>query len=398
MTSAPGTPRERFATLLWRLIGSQQWDRALGVARDWLAEEPDCVEAHQPAAQSLVNLDRFPEAHDHAQRALAGAPHRAFLHRLASIACFHQGYKRPARHHAAEAIRLEPNDAMNWYHLGRMHYQDGQNALGAQHARHARELAPHNADILNLLALCEADGPLPRIRLYEQALALDPENAVVHNNVGVHHLNHAQSAADYARAAGFFRRALEIDPTDAQARRNLRTTLREGDPVYRFLRWPRRFFDRITLRIGRAWLQVFYALLVWAVFNYAMLIAYGAWLVFGQPLLRSYEWLTEPDVRAQTGELGARRRDPFRRGPRWARVGGLFVGYAGTLAVLWSFLSRVDWEQHSAWLGALMAIAVIEILGHWLYEGGKFARRRFLAWRGERRLRRSVPVPPTTHP
>lgn len=397
MTSSPGTARERYATLLWRLSSSSQWERSLAVARDWLAEEPDSVDAHQHAAHALVNLERYPEAYEHARKALTGDPHRPFLHRLASVACFGRSDQRGADHHVAEAIRLNPHDAMNWYHLARMRYRFGAHEAAARHARHALELAPHNADIVNLLALCEGADPAQRYARYQHALALDPENAIVHNNLGVHHLNVDRDAD---AAAGWFRRALLHDPADRDAQRNLILALRLRDPFYRFLQFPRRFIGGFGMSRAHGWSGNAGRLLLLMYCGNVVLLVYGLWLLFGLPFFKGYEALTLPDIREQAGVVGARRGGVFGfwRWPRAVRVALLVVGYAAVCAGgYWLAVRWVPGGSAAVWHSLLIAgfaTAVLVLVSRALYRWSKQLRRWYVTRRGERQLHRAAPPVP----
>ncbi len=377
--------RERYATLLWRLGSSGQWDRVLAAARDWLAEDPACTEAHQHAGQALVNLERYQEALPHVQKALAGNPGSAFLHRLASMACFQQSHQRSADHHIEEALRLAPRDPMNWYHLARMRYKSGSYDAAAKYANRARELDPDNADIINLLALCQRGTSAERMDYYTQALKMDPRNAVVLNNLGVLFLNDGK----YAQAADYFRQALTINPRDKNTQENLEKAVRGCDPLYRVLRWPRVVIALFAMQNvrrdpGRAALRVLFCLFA----GRFLLFAYGFWLVFGVALLRGYEWITLPDLREQTGVPGARRGGTLRfwRWPRAVRVGLYLVAYAAASAALVQTMRQ--WFTDRQLIETVYILAVMVCfynLAGLLYRG---ARGRYTTWRGERNLRR----------
>lgn len=381
MTSAPDTLRERHATLLWRLIASQQWDRALAAATDWLAEEPDAADAHQSAGHALVNLGRHEPALVHIRRVLAARPDDSFAHRLASVASFHLRLYPQADAHIMEAIRLRPDEPHHWYHLALMGYERRHYDAAAGYARRSLALAPDNADTVNLLALCERNDPVQRRVHYQRALALDPENALVHNNLGVHHLNETR---DYAAAADCFRRALSINPADANAQRNLVLAFRLGDALHRFLRFPRRFFLILSFRReAYSWRSVVWfglcalsggaALLI-------LLVIYGGWLTCGLPMLKAYEAVTLPDLRERAGVPGARRGGPLRfwRWPRWVRVGLLFAAYAASVCGLWQACQRfgVEWFLLATLAGGGIVTLVHAFIACWQFFYGRRDRRR----------------------
>ena len=388
--------RQRYSTLLWRLVSSGQWERVLGVAGDWLTEEPAATEAHQAAGQALVNLRRYEPALEHLRRALAATPDHGFVHRLASIAYFHLGLFPRADGHIMEAIRLQPRDAMHWYHLALMGYKHGHYEAAAGYARRSLELLPDNADAVNLLALCERTNASQRLVHYQHALALDPENATVHNNVGVYHLN---APRDYAAAADSFRRALAIQPADLDAQRNLVLAFRLGDPWHVFLRFPKRFFAVLSFRPGTYTVRT----LVWfglcvclGGMPFAMLLAiYGAWVACGLPLLKAYEAVTLPDLRERAGIPGARRGGPLRfwRWPRWARVGGLFASYAACGYMVVMLAKRFDPVVFLLGAGALGALVTAFHGGR---AGWQAARRWWQRRRMEKKFRHVSTAAPTT--
>ncbi len=387
--------RARYSTLLWRLIASGQWDRVLTAAREWLAEDPNCTEAHQHAGQALVNLERYQEALPHVQKALAANPGGVFLHRMASIACFQQSLHRQADHHIEEAIRLGPRDPMNWYHLARMRYKNGSFDAAAKYAGRARELDPDNADIVNLLALCQRGTSAERSGYYTEALRLDPRNAIVLNNLGVLHLNDRE----YARAADFFRQALAINPRDRNTQENLDKAVRGADPLYRVLRWPRVVIALFALQnVRRDPVRAVLRVLCCFYAGRYLLFGYGLWLVFGVALLKGYEWLTLPDLREQAGVPGARRGGVLRfwRWPRAVRVVLYLALYAAACVAVVQGMRRwfADWQLIET-VYILAILVCCYNLASRLFRG---ARGWYTTWRGERNLRRmeKVPTRPTT--
>lgn len=388
MITAPGDARQRYGTLLGRLIDSGQWERALAVARDWLAEEPDLADAHLAAGQALVNLGQHGPALPHLQRVLAARPGHTFTHRLASIACAGLDRRADAERHVEEAIRLAPRDAMNWYHLALMRYRQGAHEAAAKHVRHVLALAPNNADAINLLALCERTDPERQLAGYHRALELDPENAIVHNNLGVYHLNVDR---DYGRAADCFRHALSLNPTDKLAQNNLRLALREYDPVYKVLRWPLSLASGVPVGRGRkGQTRRVTPVAFGAAFGGAFLLVVGACLVFCFPLLKGYERLTLDDLQRQYGAPGTRRGGPlgFWRWPRWVRTALYLTAYVAAWAGLVWGLSF--WDSGGNVLVIIFALAVGLFFLNGLRVSLRDAYRRSAAKRSEKRFQRRL--------
>lgn len=342
----PATPtgdsaREGRAILLSRLLGSDQWERAHAVAREWLAEEPDALVAHRAAAQSLLNLGRHRLASPHLQRALAANPDDGFGWRLAAIADFGQGRYDRADAAMQRAIRLQPNDPWHWYQLALMRYRHSQRRAALKYARKALELAPAEADILNLVALCEGGSPQQRLTRYQSALELAPENAVVHNNVGAHYL---YTERDYLRAIEAFRQALALNPTDRVARENLLVALRESDPLHRAFRWAH-VLPATPAREQTRWNVRRVVTVAMMIPGLNVVLALGGLLlmIYGAPLVVAYERLLRHHVHEQAGLLGARRGGwlDFWRWGHWTRVAVVFTMYTAVWVVTAVYVWRM---------------------------------------------------------
>lgn len=384
----PGNPAQQFGTILRRLTESRQWDRALEVARDWLSQDPENIEAHLGAAQSLINLKQYAAAQTHLGKVLAARPNYAFVFRLASIAAFHLNKTDKADEYIRRAIELQPNDAMNWYHMALMRYRQGLPEAAEKHAKRALELQPENADTINLIAICQRNNPQGQMDQYRRALEIDPQNAIVHMNIGVYYLN---TAHDYAAAEAAFRRSLEIDPTDRTAQKNLFAVLRLRDPLYRVLTWPRTLLWRASwARRDRSAVVKIALLLLWLTIGRYFLVLIAVWLLLVWPLVKAYEYLTVSDIRAKAGMAGARRAK-WRELHRWPV--GARLGIFGLLVVcfwgglFWLYESRVlppEWIILAA-VAALLAWYFHRIPAWW-----KRNRSRAAGLRAEKRYARQA--------
>ncbi|MDR3459746.1 MAG: tetratricopeptide repeat protein [Verrucomicrobiae bacterium] len=312
--NSEGTDAPDYGVLTQRFISSKQWDRALSAAREWLGKEPENVRAHRAAAQSLVNLERHAEARTHLEKVLAGKPNDGFAHRLMSMVHFQEKRFKQADESIQRAIAIDPQDAFHWHHLARMSYQQGDSVTARKSAEKARELNPRDPDILNLVILCEPNSPdmVPRkIRRYEEALALDPENAYLHNNIGVQYL----ALKDQAKAEECFRRALFFNPSVKLFQRNLLITVKQRDAFYRALCAPKDMLFKLLggfARVGRRNILLYLLMIpVWLIAFRFILTGLALWFTLVWPLTKVYEYLTIGDIRAQAGELGARRGGLF---------------------------------------------------------------------------------------
>jgi tetratricopeptide (TPR) repeat protein len=371
-----------YPVLTHRFLSSRQWDRALATSLEWLAKDPESLRAHRVAGQSLINLDRESEAQKHLERVLAGNPEDDFAHRLMSMVHFEQGRFKAADESIRKALSLDPEDAYHWYQLARMSYNQGDLATGKKCAEKARDLNPVDPNIRNMLILCEPDGSATaetKIRRYEEALELDPESAVIHNNIGVQYLG----LKDYKKAEEFFRRALFFNPADKLFRRNLFRALKQRDVVYRVLCAPKDLLFQLLrgFREVRQRSILLYILLIpILVFVFRFVVGgLALWFALVWPMTKVYEYLTIGDIRAQAGEVGA-RRGGFLGYRKWSlklRLGlfaGCLVCFWGTLA--WFFMkmnsanspgSEVGGNQvFQAVLGFLIFFGLLIFLGFFL--------------------------------
>jgi tetratricopeptide (TPR) repeat protein len=355
-------------------MSAGQWDRSLTTAMEWLSKEPENLRAHRAAAQSLVNLEREEEASQHLEKVLAGNPNDGFAHRLMAMVHFKEGKYRLADASVHKAISLCPTDAYHWQQLAYMSYRLGDLATAKKSVARAREFNPHNADILNLAILCEPETAADaKIQQYQDALALNPENANIHNNMGAQYLDKLK---DYARAEECFRRALFFNPASKVFRKNLFVTMKHRDLVYRVLCTPKdwqfqviRFFERI-----RKQNLLLYILMIplWLLAFRFVLGGLALWFALVWPLTKVYEFLTIGDIRARAGELGVRRGGflGYRQWPLKIRL-SLFavflISFWGGVALFClGKNSQVGKERGGTILAILMVFGVSAVLVYWL--------------------------------
>jgi len=394
--SPEGTSVPDYRILAFRFINSGQWDRSLATAYEWLAKDPENTQAHRIAAQSLINLDRQAEARKHLERALAGNPSDDFTHRMMSMVHFEQGRFKEADESIRKAIGLDPNDAYNWHQLARMNYKKGYMVAARKCAEKARELNPLDPDVLNLLILCEPNGPdqtTAKIRRYQEALELDPENANIHNNIGAEYLD---GLKDYAKAEECFRRALFFNPASKLIRRNLLVTVKHRDPVYRTLCAPKDLLFKVVagIRKIRKKSVLLYILIIpfWLVVFRFVLGGLILWFALIWPMTKVYEFLTVGDIRARMGEVGA-RRGGFLGYRQWSLMcrlllfGFLLVTFWGGL--VWICLgddASIGAGTRDAVWKSLILVGGLVFAGYWL----KSARRAHVNATAARKSARQI--------
>ena len=373
--------------LLTRYTGSGQWERALETARQWLSEDPENIRAHLTAGQSLINLDREPEAHPHITKVLQNQPENAFAHRLMSMIYFHLEQFKAADDEIQQAISLQPEVHYNWYHLAHMCYKQRDFKSARKFAEKSRELNPLDASTLNLLGLCadEEGGSLDsekQLDLYLQALELNPENSLILNNIGVYHLNETR---DYKVAENYYRQGLYFDPSSKLIRKNLFITIKHRDLVYKILTYPRDLIARFAAMRSRLQQKsVFLWILlipVWIISARFLIFGLVIWFTFFWPLLKVYEHLTIGDILSKAGEIGSKTGGIFgyRAWPFRLRITLFFF----VLLLFWGgVLVLGQSETGSLIIASLLGLSVLGYLAtrvpQWIKRGkaGSHASRR----------------------
>lgn len=360
---------------------------------EWLSLEPELARAHLAAGQALLNLDRASEAEMHLRQVLIRQPENSNALRFMSIAQFRQKRFKEADESIHKAISLRPNDPFHWFHLADMCYRQRDLASAKKYAERARELAPRNSDIMNLLAMCEPGGDIRKLQQYQEALELNPENAPVHNNIGVYYLN---TAKDFEKAEEHFRRALFFKPSLKVARSNLFLTIKHRDSVYKTLCAPKDFIFQLFafMRQKRKKSILLYVLIfpIWAIAFRFILVGLFLWFSLVWPLVKAYEFLTIGDIRARAGEIGARRGGilNYRRWPLKVRLSIfalLLLSFWGGIAYL-SLRNICDSVSDNGQVvfGLATFAGMLLLLGFWVRTKIKKGRGRFHARRRAKRM------------
>jgi tetratricopeptide (TPR) repeat protein len=395
-------PPMNHAQLIQKFSSSGQWDRTLDAAREWLAADPENAAAHRAACQALIYLVRYKQAEPHVQAVLARHPEDNFAHRLASI--IHFGLKRPkaAEESILKAIALNPRDYRHWQHLAWMCHQQGDRVNGLKWAEKARELAPADAGVLNVLALCqpptEAGRARKRVLLYE-ALALRPNDPNLQNNIGILFLGKPQ---DLAAAEACFRNALTAVPTSPVYRKNLFIAIRGRDWIYRALCAPRDALHQVRagLRPSGGWrlLLIPFLIIIWLMAARIFVAVLVLWAVLVWPMLKVYEFLIIGDLRKKAGEVGALRGGAFgyRRWSLRVRLGifgGMLAAFWAAMAYLFLLLRQGSAPVTFALLGAGLVVLGIFIVVR--LRGGGSLFPTLDSWQRARKINRVLRTNPT---
>jgi Flp pilus assembly protein TadD len=170
-------------------------------------------------AQAFLAMKEPKSAAEAAARAISCQPDGEWGHRLLALAYKALGAKDRSLAEASEAARLAPVSPQALHTLGTCQLGAGQVRQAAATAERLRSLAPEwplSHQLLTLVALKQrgSDAVEHALRAIEQ----DPLSAYNWNNLGAAYVRQSRRV----EAAKTFIHALELDPTDEVAQRNLK--------------------------------------------------------------------------------------------------------------------------------------------------------------------------------
>ena len=233
-----------------RLLFEQgQFVPAESALKQVLKGDPENSDAHALLALCLVKRKAFPEAHQHAAKAIQSVPDSAYAHYVMSCvlasrvpggeilfwSIIPQGPKQqpPAAFQAInEAIRLDPENPEYLAHLARLHFlfQQWNQAEAAATAGLNRDAAHLVCATFRALALSHLGKRREAAAAMREVLALDPENAVTQAGQGWLLLLEGRPRA----ARENFLEALRVTPESLWAQEGLLESLKAEYRVYRW--------------------------------------------------------------------------------------------------------------------------------------------------------------------
>jgi tetratricopeptide (TPR) repeat protein len=216
-----------------------------------VASDPQSLEAWCLLSLAHLGSGEDEDALMAARTAVACEPNAEWPHRLASVALEKLGRHREAVNEARESVRLAPDLWQAFVQLAMVLSREKsgrKEALGA--AREAVALAPHEADthIALGVAAAAARKKAEANVAFNQALAIDPQNTVAHNELARLQLSTANLTRPSAlgEAAGSFAAAVRSDPRADVSRRNFELVIRV------FLSWVSYLVFLDAWLVGRA--------------------------------------------------------------------------------------------------------------------------------------------------
>lgn len=200
---------------------------AEAACRTALELDPEHVPSATTLANHLLNRGDLDEAAALLQRFVQQPdPPAHLLMALGALEC-RQGQLAEARRHLEGALRLNPRSPMVRLYLARVHDLEGDARRAERELTLAEEVAPGIAECAQRLRahqlrregerLFQTGFANEALELFIEALKLDREDPLLHNDCGV--ALHAIGEA--ARAKESFKRALQLAPSLSEAQDNL---------------------------------------------------------------------------------------------------------------------------------------------------------------------------------
>lgn len=198
--SQPQSMKERYILVL-NLINNNETEKALRIAEDTIAEDPENGEGYVLLGQYYSLTGQLEDAKTWMEKAIEVEPENVFVFQSV-IRFYQQSQTDKERWRELTKVGLEqsPDDAFYHYQFGLAYFYD-DNQAGLKHIQEAAHMDPHNSEYLAVVA--NLGFILRKWDLYEtyeqRTLEEDPENA-----------NYLMLFADYAYRRGKFNKAIHF--------------------------------------------------------------------------------------------------------------------------------------------------------------------------------------------
>jgi tetratricopeptide (TPR) repeat protein len=198
-----------------------RYDEAVGVLQQALSSEPDDGDLLNLLSIVFHNLERYGDALSSAQRALAAEPDVEGARHVVVSCLWHLARRTDALEAARQTATYEPWCVRTWFDIAWIAGELGFMDEAREAATEALELDPDEPDAWRAAAyagLAEEET----IHLLQRGIAIAPDDALLHNDIGWGFLRHGR----FAEAEPFLRRSIEIDPLNPIPRANLAASYR----------------------------------------------------------------------------------------------------------------------------------------------------------------------------
>ena len=357
-----------------RYLSAGNGSAALSAARELLACDPERGDFHTVALRAAVAAGEQEAAANHLLQAKRLDGENPSVHYLDAYHHLERHRSRKAETAILKALSLDPEDADTWTLYGWICLERGDAPAAVRCGEKARALDA--TDIEADRVLIEArrrmgDGMdrLGQRTLTElrKALSLDPENALLHEDVGDVFL---ELEDEPLLAEASYREALRLAPTARRVQTKLLTAIRKRSRVLNALYAPWRGLKKWFAEMADpesesipilAFISAAIGLLAWAIFVY--------------PIIKAYEFFTAAEVWSEASGLKRNapegRRFSFHTLPPAARM-GLF---ALTIVAVWvAGFTIVTSPGFWTWMWLVVRIGLVALAACFILS--PFAERR----------------------
>ena len=386
----------RQAEALCDLYDAGHWEQVAAQGQILLESAPDEELAHYVVGLARLKLKRVTEAWGHVHFLLTNHPDWPPSHEAASL------YYRTVRHrdqawsHIQTAIQLNPNVA--GYHasaaLLAVERKDLPGAIWS--IGRARQLAPEDPNIAWLAIELQGANQTTareawhRIREFENALRLDPNNSDIHASIGSIYLEELDMPRE---AEASFRSALLHDPAHAGHQKALFQAVAQQRMLYRLLSIPQRAFRWLANYCRGVAVQPWR--IIFLLFGFKIVLAFLFWIavvaIIFWPACKIYEWLVISEIEcvAEASNAQLRFKRALGRRPFWLRfmacVGLILGSWLAFFAVLGIVIPGF------VTLGILAGVHFVFTLVLFLMRKARSSHGR---WSAEREQASRPPAPP----
>lgn len=218
------------------LMELQRYDQALELLQGALASNPENEQAHFLMLICLTQLGKTHRAIEQARQLLARFPNEPLLYQLLAANLADTDALSEAQQVAQQGLTVAPGHVDLLAILGQIALGQKEWEQALQHAEQVLELDPSHLTGLNirLTALNKLGRRHEVQNSLNDTLAADPNNPYTHNNIGWTQLE----AGNHDKAKQHFAEALRLQPNLDEARIGLLESLKAKNFLYQvFLNW-----------------------------------------------------------------------------------------------------------------------------------------------------------------
>ena len=216
----------------WKLAAGGHDEQAIRILHGVIHDEPDNVDARLLLGSLLAEAGNQTEAIAQLSEAVRSRPQSAEAQNALGEAYNKFGDTKAARAPFEKAVQLNPSFATAQVNLGLILVQAGEWRPAAEHLDRAIQLLEHTADAayphyLRAKVFSALNEPSKAVEQLEQAVALRPNFPEAWSDLGLAR----KATPDDAGALAAYKRAVELNPSDAVAQYRLGSEyLRAGQP------------------------------------------------------------------------------------------------------------------------------------------------------------------------